>query len=195
MSKAAIVAGLVVAVATLGCGRQSPEEPVAQSTPAPEQARTAMARLQFAEGIAGEGTVTFTETPQGVQVAVHLTGVNPGRHGIHLHENGECELPDFESAGDHFAPEGHPHGGPQSPQHHAGDFGNIEVGDDGVGHLELTSTTLTLDDGPNSAMGRAVVLHADEDDLTSQPAGNSGARIACGVVEADTRGATAMPAS
>jgi Cu-Zn family superoxide dismutase len=101
---------------------------------------------------------------------------------VHLHEIGECSAPDGSSAGPHYDPDRHPHGGPGRAPHHAGDFGNMSVGTDGHGYLELVSQDLTLNDGPRSIIGRSLVVHEKADDLASQPAGNSGARIACGVV-------------
>jgi Cu-Zn family superoxide dismutase len=129
------------------------------------------------------GTVTFTETANGVAVTAHLTGIEgSGPRGFHLHETGNCSAADFSSAGGHFNPTGAAHGAPDSPEHHAGDLGNVEVGADGTVHLERVSTMLTVASGPNSVVGRAVILHEKADDLTTQPTGNAGGRVACGVV-------------
>lgn len=97
---------------------------------------------------------------------------------VHVHEFGDCTASDTKSAGEHFAPEGDPHGGPRAPAHHAGDLGNLEADATGKAHLDLTV------DAPERGMllGRAVIVHQKEDDLESQPSGNAGARIACGVI-------------
>jgi Cu-Zn family superoxide dismutase len=125
------------------------------------------------------GTAVFTPAAEGgVTIVVDLKGAPPGVHGIHLHQVGDCSAPDAKSAGDHYNPTGQQHGGPTSAQHHAGDFGNIEVAADGTGHFEIRMPELTID----QVRDRAIVIHADRDDETTQPSGNSGARIGCGVV-------------
>lgn len=129
------------------------------------------------------GKVTFRETTDGaVKVQVRINGAPTGVHGFHVHEKGDCSAPDASSAGAHFNPAGAPHSGPDRMPHHAGDFGNVTAGGNGEITTEFTTRSITLDNGPNSVVGKAVVLHADADDLTSQPAGNAGKRIGCGVV-------------
>ncbi|MGH9338297.1 MAG: superoxide dismutase family protein [Acidobacteriota bacterium] len=166
------------------------EEPAAM-----EQDLHAVANLAPASGSNVQGTVTFHQTNGQVQVVADVTGLTPGTHGFHVHEIGDCSAPDATSAGDHFAPEGNPHGAPDAAQHHAGDLGNIEVDESGNAHLEMTVDYISLGQGPNSILGRAVLVHADPDDLTSQPSGNAGARVACGVIEAGMAGAETMPGS
>lgn len=129
------------------------------------------------------GTVTFTQEGYDVKIVAEVTGASPGKHGIHVHEYGKCDAPSFESAGAHVNPDGAAHGCPGSPELHPGDLGNIEVGADGTGRLELTTSALTVTPGSNSVVGKAVLLHEREDDCVSRPAGNSGGRIACGLVE------------
>ncbi|MBN1238999.1 MAG: superoxide dismutase family protein [Gammaproteobacteria bacterium] len=152
---------------------------------APRPTALARAVLEPTEGHAASGRVEFVETADGVAVEARLTGLTPGAHGIHVHENGDCSAPDASSAGDHLAPQGSPHGAPDDPraQRHAGDLGNIEAADSGEASMRMTDRVLELDDGEQGVVGRAVVVHAAEDDLTTQPSGNSGDPVACGVIE------------
>lgn len=130
------------------------------------------------------GSTVFVEGPNAVHVYATVEGLTPGAHGFHVHENGECEGPTYESAGGHFAPEGHPHGGPNDPKKHAGDFGNIEAGVDGKAKYYATSTSISLDPADQrSVVGKAVIVHEGKDDLKSQPSGAAGGRLGCGLVE------------
>ena len=171
-----------------GCGQKAPEEAAAPPpAPAPEpEPRMAIASLQFTDAYPdASGSVVFTETDGGVEISAQINyggETRVGPHGFHLHETADCSAADFTSSGGHFNPAGVDHGAPDADPHHGGDFGNIEIGEDFSGSLEMTSSTLSFD-GANSVVGRAVILHAGEDDLTSQPTGAAGARDACGVVE------------
>lgn len=146
-------------------------------------ATVAVARIAGPAGSTLAGTVTFTETPAGVHVVAELSGLPPGVHGLHVHAGSEC-VGDFTSAGGHFNPGGTEHGAPHAPAHHAGDFGNVEAGADGVARAELTSSAITVGAGEKSVVGHAVIVHANADDLVTQPTGNAGGRIGCGVVAA-----------
>lgn len=182
--------------ALMGCsndgGDATTTDPVAEEAPAPVQetapepmAVTAQAVLQpTAETEGMSGTVTFTEAEGSVMIVAHIEGAPSGPHGFHIHEIGDCSSSDFKSAGGHFNPGAVDHAGPTDHVRHAGDLGNIEVGEDGTAHLEMTSDLITLGEGDNSIMGRGVILHKDADDLTSQPTGAAGARIGCGVIAA-----------
>jgi superoxide dismutase, Cu-Zn family len=144
---------------------------------------TARATLEPRSGSTVTGTATFTELPEGgVRAVVHIEKAPPGTHGLHVHEKGDCSAPDATSAGGHFNPTTMPHAGPMDAQHHAGDLGNIEIKADGTGELTITSKMLTVKPGPNSVVGRAVIFHEKADDLKTQPTGNAGGRLACGVV-------------
>jgi len=141
----------------------------------------AVAVLQPTQGSAVKGLATFAAADKGVKVTVHVTGLTPGKHGFHIHEFGDCSAADAASAGSHFNPASEPHAGPQDAKRHAGDLGNIEADKDGVAHLDYVDAKASLD-GPNSILGRGVIVHAGADDLKTQPTGNAGGRLACGVV-------------
>jgi Cu-Zn family superoxide dismutase len=197
-----ILGSLVLALGAAGCkkdkkkaeetpptaeeGKQPPaEQPPAEQPPAEQPAAagaTAVAEMKSASGSKVTGTVTFTEKDGKTEVAIDLKGLKPGDHGIHIHEKGDCSAPDGKSAGDHFNPAKAQHGAPDAPMHHAGDLGNITAGEDGTAQKTVTVDFLTVADGEKSAVGRAVIVHEKQDDLKSQPAGNAGARVACGVV-------------
>jgi Cu-Zn family superoxide dismutase len=128
-----------------------------------------------------EGTVWFDPAAGGVKVKARVSGLTPGTHGFHVHEFGDCSAADFTSAGGHFNPMAQPHGAPQAAARHVGDLGNIEAGADGVASLDWTDTQLAFE-GHHGIIGRAVIVHAKADDLKTQPTGDAGGRLACGVI-------------
>ena len=131
------------------------------------------------------GTATFTQNGDSVDAEIKVTGVSAGKHGLHLHDVGKCEAPDFTTAGGHWNPTTQMHGDPSAAMHHVGDFGNLEVAADGTGTTKLTTTGLSLRVGVATYVpGHALILHAGTDDLTTQPTGNSGARLGCVVISA-----------
>lgn len=145
----------------------------------------AKATLKDAQG-KDVGTATLTPAKGGVKVQVQAANLSPGKHGIHIHAAGKCEPPDFKSAGGHFNPAGKKHGlqSPEGP--HAGDMPNLVVAKNGKGKGTFTAKGATLGDGEGTLFGpdgTALVIHADPDDEKTDPAGNSGARIACGIIE------------
>lgn len=154
------------------------------------QGPTAVANMSAISGSSATGTVKFTELSDGsVRVDVALTNVPPGVHGFHIHEKGDCG-DNGNAAGGHFNPRGNPHGSPSDTAHHAGDFGNVSADSTGVVNTSFTTRAISISPGTASAVGRAVVLHGSPDDLTSQPSGNAGPRISCGIVQlAGTGGA------
>jgi Cu-Zn family superoxide dismutase len=165
---------LVVVLAMLGLGLPA----IAHGQSARAQLRDAQAKVV--------GSATLSELPGGVRVTLRMNGLKPGEHGFHIHAVGKCEPPDFTSAGAHFNPDGKQHGlaNPDGP--HAGDFSNLKVGADGTGSLDTIDSLVTLKDGRNSLFrpgGTSLITHADPDDEKTDPAGNSGARMACGVIE------------
>jgi superoxide dismutase, Cu-Zn family len=120
-----------------------------------------------------------------VYVRADINGLPPGRlFGIHVHEKGDCSG-NFSGAGGHFNPQGKPHGRNDSPERHAGDLPNLSSDGEGVAVYMAVTDQLTVAPGPNSVVGRAVIIHEGPDDYRTQPAGNSGARIACGVIRAE----------
>jgi Cu-Zn family superoxide dismutase len=143
---------------------------------------TAKAHLDGRSGSPVSGDATFTDKGGKVEVVIEASGLTPGNHGVHVHEKGDCSASDASSAGPHFAPGGGAHAGPTDAGRHGGDLGNLEAGADGKAKLTITSDKITVAAGEHSVVGRAIVIHADADDLKSQPAGNSGSRVACGVI-------------
>jgi len=145
---------------------------------------SAQANMQPTQGQNVRGTVTFTQQGEQVLVAASFSGLTPGGHGFHIHEKGDCSAPDGTSAGGHFNPAGKKHGNPQHDEHHVGDLPMLEADASGNASLTATLSGLSLGQGSNSIVGRSVIVHAAPDDFKTQPTGNSGARVACGVIAA-----------
>lgn len=143
----------------------------------------ATATLQPLGSATAHGTVHFQQGKEGVEVTVDLTGLAPNStHGFHIHDKGSCA--DFgNAAGGHYNPGNAPHAAPDAASHHAGDFGNVTADANGEVHTSFMTHAISVG-GMDDVIGHAVILHGNPDDLTSQPAGNAGPRIACGVVEA-----------
>jgi len=137
--------------------------------------------LSPAQGNKVTGIVKFTQVSGGVKIVADLQGLTKGKHGFHIHDFGDCSSPDLKSAGDHFNPSSMNHGSPMDAMRHEGDMGNVEADATGNAHLEYVDKTLSFE-GDASIIGRSVVVHQNEDDLKTQPSGNAGARIACGVI-------------
>jgi len=142
----------------------------------------AYARIEGKSGSSLSGKATFTQVEHGVIVELRVESTAPGWHAVHVHEVGDCSAEDGTSAGGHFNPGGDAHGSPHAAEHHAGDLGNMWVDEHGEGHHVLLMPGLTVEEGPRSVVGRAIVVHAAIDDLASQPTGNAGGRIGCGVI-------------
>jgi len=132
------------------------------------------------------GMATLEAMPDGVKIVLQAAKLPPGQHGFHIHAVGKCEPPDFTSAGGHFNPQGKKHGRENPDGPHAGDLPDLVVGPDGTAQAEMMVAHVSLDPtGATSllqAEGTAVVIHANPDDQKTDPAGNAGARIACGVI-------------
>ena len=167
----AIVALLFLGAARSSFGQAAGDQPVVK----------AIVVLNPLSGSKVTGTVIFTKAENGIKVVADVQGLTPGKHGFHVHQYGDCSAPNGDSAGAHFNPEGEPHGGPMSRDRHVGDLGNIVAGEDGKAHHEWTDDIMAFD-GPDSIIGRGLIVHANTDDHVSQPAGNSGPKVACGVI-------------
>jgi Cu-Zn family superoxide dismutase len=169
MNKIILASACALMLAGLGFGK----------TPA-----TAKADLADSKG-ASVGTAKFKESANGVSLALEVSNLPPGVHGFHIHAVGKCDPPDFKTAGGHFNPEGKKHGWENPEGHHMGDLQNLTVDAQGKAKLRVAVAGVTLGDGPNSlfqTQGTALVIHAAPDDNKTDPAGNAGARIACGVI-------------
>lgn len=145
--------------------------------------RKAVAVLRPTEGNNVTGIVHFEPGENGLHIYAECQNLTPGLHGFHIHESGDCGCPDAKCAGDHYNPRRQPHGSPTSAQRHLGDLGNIEADKDGNATLEIVDQHLQLA-GPESIIGRSIIIHADADDVTSQPTGNAGEKVAIGAIGA-----------
>lgn len=154
---------------------------------APDHGNTATATLAPKSGSDVTGHASLTQTEQGLRIQAKITGLKPNaKHGFHIHEGTDCNTPDAASAGPHFNPTSQLHGAPESVHSHAGDLPNLRANHAGVASMTTVSQTVSLASGQaDNVMGRTLVVHAKPDDHHSQPAGNAGARVACGVIKAD----------
>lgn len=144
---------------------------------------SAEAVLKPTVGNGAAGTVSFRAEGNAVVVTARVSGLTPGAHGFHIHEKGDCSAPDATSAGGHFNPTGKAHGHPDHGDHHAGDMPQLVA--DASGNASLTATLKSVSiGGAADIVGRGVIVHAAPDDFKTQPTGNSGARVACGVIAA-----------
>ncbi len=144
----------------------------------------ATAQLQPTKGSTAGGTVTFTQRGKWVLVEAKVSGLTPGaEHGFHVHEKGDCSSGDGMSTGGHFNPLGHPHAHFGTPDRHAGDLPALTADASGTATLKIELDVITVTDGPTSVVGRGLIVHVQPDDYKTQPTGNAGARIACGVIQ------------
>jgi superoxide dismutase, Cu-Zn family len=152
----------------------------AQNMPT-EKILKAVCLLYPTQGNNVTGKVTFTPSGTGLKVVADIEGLTPGKHGFHIHECGDCSAPDGTSAAGHFNPDMKMHSSPTDINRHEGDLGNIQADASGKAHLEYVDPMLSFE-GAHSIIGRSVIIHKDEDDMKTQPTGNAGARVACGVI-------------
>lgn len=173
--------------ALIACSRQQTAQivktPVSVVKPVDSMAyvQKAIAVIHPTKNSKVTGTVTFTQERGGIKIEARLRRLKPGKHGFHIHEWGDCSADDGSSAGGHFNPENQNHGAPTDSVRHVGDLGNIVADDNGVGYYERIDSVLSFT-GTHSIIGRSVVIHKGADDLQSQPTGNAGARLGCGVI-------------
>ncbi len=130
------------------------------------------------------GLLVFTQGPAGLSIKGQLEKLSPGEHGIHIHEKGDCSSSDAASAGGHYNPIMAKHGGPHAADHHVGDFGNVVADASGVAEVDIGIPNPTSNKfaGWDDVVGKSIVVHEKRDDLKSQPAGDSGSRVACGTI-------------
>jgi Cu-Zn family superoxide dismutase len=150
------------------------------NAPAKTDITKAIASVHGLGGSKLEGTVVFTKVNGGIQIEGEFSGLSPGEHGFHVHEFGDCSMPDGKCAGGHFNPDGKPHGKPSAVERHVGDFGNIKADADGKATYKRVDKVISFS-GPHSIIGRGIIIHDKPDDF-SQPTGNAGSRIGCGVI-------------
>jgi superoxide dismutase, Cu-Zn family len=171
ITRASITALLFAAVLT-GCGMWS----------GPKTGTSATAQLKPTQGNTAAGTVRFTQEGTRVNVRVQVSGLTPNQeHGFHVHERGDCSSPDGMSTGGHFNPGAQPHG-PQGAPHHSGDMPALKADAAGNAQASFQIDGVSIGSGPADLIGKGVIVHAKPDDYATQPTGNSGARIACGVI-------------
>ncbi len=175
---------LTIACATTSSSPSSPTSSRAASEIAAATSPAAHAQIEPRSGSTLSGTARFVGVGDGLGVHVEVQGATPGLHGIHIHEKGDCNDPKALSAGGHYNPGGGAHhGGPATAVRHGGDLGNIEVGANGKGALDVIVPDLSVDSLTDGVVGRSIVVHEKADDLQTDPAGNSGARIGCGIIQ------------
>ena len=181
------LAAAILAVSGLAaCGSTPPKQPAPAAVAMPAQQHDGVANLASASGSLVSGCLqVMSMGPNAVHIAGDIGGLAPGSsHGFHVHENGDCSAADASSAGGHFNPGAAPHGRMDDGPHHAGDIDNIVADAQGVAHVNMHVPGLTLGTGAaNDVAGRAIIVHADPDDYASQPSGNAGKRLACGVIK------------
>jgi Cu-Zn family superoxide dismutase len=179
LARATVTAAVVFGLGGFALAQSPSPSPAAAA--GPKKVTRAVAVLRPTAGNSAEGTVWLTSGASGVAVNATLKGLAPGTHGFHVHEFGDCTAADATSAGGHFNPKGSPHGAPTDSARHAGDLGNVTSSPDGTATLQWTDPAMKLD-GADGVIGHAVIVHANADDLKTQPTGNAGGRVACGVI-------------
>lgn len=179
LGKLSLIAGLIIAFAFTGCNQ--PKKDVVDDSTNNSTGNTAMNVTKAVAVIHSNssdisGWVTFTKVSDGVRVEAKLNGLSEGKHGFHIHTYGDCRADDYSSAGGHFNPAQEKHGAPDDSARHMGDMGNISA--NGTAAIDYVDHNINI----NKIIGRALILHKGTDDLTSQPSGAAGPRIACGVI-------------
>lgn len=173
LSSAAIASMIALLLSTNAQAQEHEHEEMEVELPT-----LAVCVLQATKGNSVKGYVTFEKEDDGVMIKGKVVGLTPGKHGFHIHMFGDLRASDGTSAGGHFNPEGTEHGSPEGDDHHMGDLGNIVADQSGVANIEMKSKKMVL----HYILGRSIVVHAGEDDFTSQPSGDAGPRVAVGVI-------------
>jgi len=161
---------LVLAAAALTLCACAPKAPMAEALLAPTKGNSA------------SGSVSFSQSGNTLLIKGAFKGLTPGAHGFHIHEKGDCSAPDASSAGAHFNPARARHGDPAKPEHHLGDLPMLVAGASGAAKFEARMSGLSLTEGTGNILARSIVIDAKPDDFTTQPSGNSGGHVACGVI-------------
>lgn len=161
---------VAVALGLAGCTALAPTGP------------SAVVKLEPTKGNTTSGTVTLTQRGSRVFIIAKVAGLTPGSHGFHFHEKGDCSSGDGMSTGGHFNPRGKPHASPSTPERHAGDLPMLVADAAGNAELQVEVDVITIGSADTDVVGRGLIVHKDADDFQTQPTGNSGARVACGVV-------------
>lgn len=181
MKHTLLVAAFLLLLATTGCYDNEPAAAAVDASASPEM----IVDIVNAKGVK-VGTAKLKQVVDGVSMDVQASHMKPGKHGIHFHEIGKCDIPDFKTAGEHFNPTAKQHGFDNPSGYHAGDLPNLVVGPDGEAKAEFFDPNVTLEKGkPNSLLkegGTALIIHEKEDDLKTDPSGNSGNRIGCAAI-------------
>lgn len=173
---------LLLVFFAVGCAQQQSQNQDQEMDQEPATDFTkAVAVVHPTEDNEATGTVTFEDVEDGVRVQGEFEGLSSGMHGFHIHQYGDCTADDGTSAGGHYNPTGNDHGAPDADNRHMGDMGNIEADEEGNATIDYVDSKIELN-GPNSIMGRGIVIHGGEDDFESQPSGDAGPRVGCGVV-------------
>jgi Cu-Zn family superoxide dismutase len=149
----------------------------------PPDGPSATATVRPASGSQVRGSVTFTQVGNRVRVVGEITALTPGLHGFHVHEKGDCSAPDAMSTAGHFNPHGKKHGAPESSERHGGDLGNLSANEYGRANVSVMVDGMSVSKGMDGVIGKAIIVHAGPDDLKTDPTGNAGGRVGCGVVQ------------
>jgi superoxide dismutase, Cu-Zn family len=181
---------IIVSIGLTSCNtgsKQESTEDTSDNSQANEEKATAKATMEAASGSKVTGEVTFTEEDGGVRFELAVDNLTPGEHAVHLHEKGDCSADDASSAGGHWNPTMKPHGKRDGGHaFHKGDIGNMNVGADGKGTMQMTVEGWSIGGADSTnVIGKSVIIHEKPDDFTTQPSGNAGARVSCGVIKAE----------
>jgi len=184
--KSTLLTLVALGIVVTGCSSPATPPPAEKAAPVtpPEQSDSVTKAVAVVHPIGDSGvtgTITFVKVADGIKITADIQGLTPGEHGFHIHQYGDCSAPDGTSAGGHFNPDNKPHGAPSDQERHVGDLGNIKADDSSTAHYERTDSEITFS-GPHSIIGRGLIIHAGQDDLTTQPTGDAGGRVACGVI-------------